>query len=156
MSSSLLLLVETLLCSSLTIILTLSHKGRWFPFSFHIWSAILDFSISQCTTAFRCFCSHTFRGRHVSPLHTLTLLDGMEYTQFLVMLYSVRGLTRRRCLQRVEPLLNVVPISYGLHIFWIFSAKPLKINIAQALEVENWWIIRLSVAALRFYLPSWR
>ena len=28
--------------SSLSIIFTLSHKGRWFPFSFHIWSAIPD------------------------------------------------------------------------------------------------------------------
>ena len=32
--------------SSLSIILTLSHKSRRFPFSFHIWSTIPDFSIS--------------------------------------------------------------------------------------------------------------
>ena len=30
-------------CSSLSIILTWSHSGRWFLFSFHIWSAIPDF-----------------------------------------------------------------------------------------------------------------
>ena len=46
---------------SLLIILTLSHKGRWFPFSFHIWSAIPDFSIFPCTTSFQCSCSLTFR-----------------------------------------------------------------------------------------------
>ena len=33
-------------CSSLSIILTSYHKGRQFPFSFHIWSAIPDFSTS--------------------------------------------------------------------------------------------------------------
>ena len=35
-------------------------KSRWFPFSFHIWSAILDFSIWPCTTAFQCPSSLTF------------------------------------------------------------------------------------------------
>ena len=39
-------------CPSLSIISTLSHKGRWFPFSFHIWSAIPDFFISPCTLIF--------------------------------------------------------------------------------------------------------
>ena len=29
-------------CLALSIISTLSHKGRWVPFSFHIWSAIPD------------------------------------------------------------------------------------------------------------------
>ena len=41
-------------CSSLPIILTSSHKGRWFLFSFHICPAIPDFSISPRTTAFWC------------------------------------------------------------------------------------------------------
>ena len=41
-------------CSALSIISTSSHKGRWFPFSFHIWSTISDFSISPQTTAFQC------------------------------------------------------------------------------------------------------
>ena len=31
-------------CSTLSIISILSHKGRWFPFSFHIWSTVPDFS----------------------------------------------------------------------------------------------------------------
>ena len=39
-------------CSALSIISTSSHKERWFPFSFHIWSAIPDFSISPRTIAF--------------------------------------------------------------------------------------------------------
>ena len=110
-------------CSSLSIILTLCHKARWFPLSFHIWSAIPDFPISRCTTAFWCFCSFTFRGQHVSPLYTWLQLHGMEYTQFLVMFYSFGGLIRKRWLQRVGPLWNVILISYGLHISWIFSAK---------------------------------
>ena len=38
-------------CSVLSIISTLSHKGRWLPFSFHIWSAIPDFSISPVLLA---------------------------------------------------------------------------------------------------------
>ena len=65
-------------CSALPIISTLSHKGRWFPFSFHIWSAIPDFSISPRTTAFRCSSSLTFSGRPVSPLYILPQLQGME------------------------------------------------------------------------------
>ena len=39
-------------CSSLSIILSLSHEGRWFPFSFHIWSAIPNFLTSPQYTAF--------------------------------------------------------------------------------------------------------
>ena len=85
-------------CSFLSIILITSHKGKWFPFSFHIGSAIPDFSISPRTTAFRPSSRLTFRGWH-----------GMEYTQFLVM-YSVGGLTRKRYLRRVVPLLNIVNI----------------------------------------------
>ena len=54
------------------------HKGRWFPFSFHIWSAIPDFSISPRTIAFRCSSSLTFSGRPVSPLYILPQLQGME------------------------------------------------------------------------------
>ena len=63
-------------CPSLSIILTLSHDGGWFPFSFSIWSVIPDFSIYPRTSAFRCSCSLTFRWRHVSPLYTLPLLHG--------------------------------------------------------------------------------
>ena len=58
-------------CSSLSIILTLSHKGKWFPLSFHIWSAIPVFSISPRTTAFRYSSSLIFSGRHVLPLYIL-------------------------------------------------------------------------------------
>ena len=65
-------------CSALSFISTSSHKGRWFPFSFHIWSAIPDFSISPCTTAFRCSSSLTFSGWPVSPLYILPQLQRME------------------------------------------------------------------------------
>ena len=40
---------------------SLSPKGRWFPFSFHIWSAIPVFSISPHTTTFQCSCSLYFQ-----------------------------------------------------------------------------------------------
>ena len=56
-------------CSSLSNIFTSSHKGRWFRFSFHIWSAIPDFSTSLRHTAFRCSSSLAFSGQHVSPLY---------------------------------------------------------------------------------------
>ena len=52
-------------------------------------------------------------------LHTLPQY-AMEYTQFLPMWYSAVGLTRRRCLRKVEPLLNVVLISYGQIFFETF------------------------------------
>ena len=42
-------------CSSLSIILTSSHKGWWFLFSVHIWFAISNFLISPLTTAFSMF-----------------------------------------------------------------------------------------------------
>ena len=114
-----------ILLYSLSVILTSSYKGRGFPFSFHIWSAILDSSISPRTTAFRCSSSLTFSGRHISPVYILPQLPGMEYIQFLVMLNSVDGLTRKRNLRRVKPLVNIVLMSYGLHIFSILSARPL-------------------------------
>ena len=66
--------------------------GKFFPFSFHIWSAIPDFSISPCTTAFRCS-SLTFSGWPVSPLYILP-------QQFLIMLNSVGGLSWGRYLRR--------------------------------------------------------
>ena len=81
---------------SLSFITISSHKARWFSFSLHIWSATPDFSISPCTTAFWCFSSLTFSGRHILPLYTLPQLHGTEYTQFLVMLYSVGGLSWKR------------------------------------------------------------
>ena len=65
-------------CSALSIILTSSHKGRWFPFSFHIWSAIPDFSISPHTTTFRYSSSLTFSRWPVSLLYILPQLQGME------------------------------------------------------------------------------
>ena len=40
-------------CSSLSIIITLFHKGRQFPFSFHIWSVIPNLYISPHITAFQ-------------------------------------------------------------------------------------------------------
>ena len=41
-------------CSALSNISTSFHKGRWFLFSFHIRSAIPNFSISPHTTSFQC------------------------------------------------------------------------------------------------------
>ena len=55
-----------------------SFKGRWFPFSFHIWSTIPDFSISPRTISFRCSSSLTFSGRPISPWYILPQLQGME------------------------------------------------------------------------------
>ena len=67
-------------CSSLLIFLTSSHHGRCFRFSFDIWPAIPEFSISPRTTAFRYSCNLTFGGWHVSLFHTLPQLHGREYT----------------------------------------------------------------------------
>ena len=47
---------------SLSIISTWSHRGWWSPFSFHMWSATPDFSISPCVTAFWCSWSLTLKG----------------------------------------------------------------------------------------------
>ena len=93
-------------CSFLSSISTSSHKGRWFLFSFHIWSAIPDFSISPCTTAFWCSSSLTFSGRPVLLFYILPQLEGMEYTLFLIILNSVGGLTQKRYLWRAEPLVT--------------------------------------------------
>ena len=122
-------------CSSLSIILTLSHKRRWFPFSFHICSAIPDFSISLRTTAYRCSYNFIFSGRHVSPLYTLPQLQGVGLSQFMTMLNSVGCLTRKRYPWRVERVVNIVLMSYELHILWILSARPLtkKTDIL-------WWV----------------
>ena len=65
-------------CSALLLISTLSHKGRWFPVSFHIWSAIPDFSISPRSTAFWSSSSLIFSGWLVSPLYILPQLPGVE------------------------------------------------------------------------------
>ena len=83
------------------------------------------FSISPRTTAFRCSSSTTFSGRHVSNLNTLPQLQGLEYTQFLVKLKSVWGLKRKRYLRKVEPLVNIVLLSYELRIFRILSTRSL-------------------------------
>ena len=49
----------------------------------------------------------------------------MEYMQFLVMFCNVEGLTGKKYFRRVVPVVNIVLISDWLHIFWIFSARPL-------------------------------
>ena len=103
-------------------------QGRWFPLSFHISLAIPDFLTSTWNTAFRCSSSLTFSGLYASPLYTLPQLYRMEYMQFIVMLYSVGGLTQQRYFWRVRLLINIVLISYGLHIFWIFSAQILTLD----------------------------
>ena len=69
------LMVSNSPCSSLSIILTSSYEGRWFPFSFHIWSSIPDFFISPNTTAFRCSSSLTF---HTFVYFTTTARDGVH------------------------------------------------------------------------------
>ena len=48
--------------SSLSMILTLPHKCRWFPFSFHIWTAILDFSLLPRYIPFRFSASLSLSG----------------------------------------------------------------------------------------------
>ena len=53
--------------------LTSSHKRRWFPFSFHIWFDIVDFSISPWDTMFWYSSRLTFSGRYDSHLYTLPL-----------------------------------------------------------------------------------
>ena len=98
--------------SFLSIILTTSHMGIWFPFSFHVWSTIPSFSISPGTTAFQCSFSPIFSRWHVSPLYTLPQLQGMYCTHFLVRMNSVGGLTRKRYLRKVEPLEIIVLMSY--------------------------------------------
>ena len=112
-------------CSSLSIILTSSHKGRYFPLSFYIMSAIPNFSILPHTINYRCFSMLIFSERHVSLLYTLPQLQEMKYTQFLVMLNSVEGLTQKRYLRRVEPLVYINLMAYGLHLICIPSAWPL-------------------------------
>ena len=72
---------------------TSSHNGWWFPFSFHIWLAIFNFSTSLCTIAFWCSPCLTFSGWHVSLFYALPVLHKMEYTQLLLMLSSVESLT---------------------------------------------------------------
>ena len=61
------------------VILTSSHRGRWFPISFYIWSAIPDFSILSRHTAFRCSFGLAFWERYISLLYSLPQLHGMEY-----------------------------------------------------------------------------
>ena len=75
------------------------------------------FLISLHTIPFWCSSSLTFSGWNVSPLYILLQLPGMEYMQFLVMLYSVGGLTQKGHFWRVVPLLNIVLISYMDHTF---------------------------------------
>ena len=108
-------------CYSLSIILTSSNNSRWFPFSFHIWSVIPDFSISSHITDFQCSSCFNFCGWYVSLWYTLPWLHRMEYTQFLVMLYSVRGLTQKKYFWKSR---HTWILSYHM-IFWNFSATPL-------------------------------
>ena len=69
-----------------------------------------------------------FSCQHVSPLYTLTQLHGMENTQFL---------SGKRYFRRAMLLLNIFLISYGLHSFWIFSAKSL---IEDRQTVMSFWL----------------
>ena len=66
-------------CSFLPMILTSSYKGKWFPFSFHIWSAIPNFSTSPWHTAFQCSSSLSFSEQYVL---LLPWLHRIEYMQF--------------------------------------------------------------------------
>ena len=85
---------------SLSMISTWSHRGRWSPFSLHMWSATPDFSTSPRVTVFWCSWSFTWRGRPVSPLYFLPQLDGIVYTQSFVMFSSMEISTK--CCQAFE------------------------------------------------------
>ena len=96
------------------IISTFSYKDIWFPFSFYRLSAILHFSISPRHKAFRYSSCLIFCGQHASPLYTAAS-DGVHVILGHVVIFV--GLTRKRYFQRVVLLLNLVLISYGIHIF---------------------------------------
>ena len=90
-----------------------------FPFSFHVWSTINYFSISPHNIAFLCSSSLTFNERHVLFVYfTTTERDGVH-----TVLGHVEFCWWLDILQRVEPLVNTVLMSYGLHIFWILSIR---------------------------------
>ena len=129
--------------NSLIIILTSSHKGRWFPFSCDIWSAIPNFSISPRTTVFNVLLDLLLVGG--MPLYTLPQLQRTEYTQFLVMLNSVGSLTEKRYLKRVEPLSNTFLMSYGLHIFWSLLIRPMTWRqwTIPFCTLYGWWELKL-------------
>ena len=106
---------------------------QMFSFSFHILSATPDLSISLRYSPFRFFSCYTFRRWGFS---TLPQLQGMKYTQFLVLLYSVEGLTRKRYIKTVIPLLNIVLASYGLNIL-----KSSWLGLCHRAE-RLWWVFR--------------
>ena len=68
---------------SLSMISAWSHRGRWFLFFLHMWSATPDFSTSPGVITFWCSWSLALSGggRPVFPLHFLPQLHGIAYTQ---------------------------------------------------------------------------
>ena len=109
---------------SLSSISTLSNKGRWFLFSFHIWSAIPDFSISPHSNAFRHSSSLTFT-TCLAFAYFITAARCGVCTVLGPVEILLGDLTWKRYFQRVNPLVNTVLMSYEPYIFWIFSARPL-------------------------------
>ena len=71
---------------------SLIPQGQIVSLSFHIWSAIMNFSTSLQHTSFWCPSNFTFRGWHVSPLYTSPQQPGMEYKKILVLVAFYWGL----------------------------------------------------------------
>ena len=67
---------------------------------------LFDFTLYNC---FRYSSRLTFSGRHISLLYILPKLHWMEYTQFLVMLYSVGGLDSKEIFSKSQASLEYCP-----------------------------------------------
>ena len=111
-------------CSALSIISTSSHKGRWFRF------------LSIYGPPYPTFQSNLV----LLPSDVLLALHLVGDLSHLCIFYrNCKGWSKhsswscwiplKRYLQRVEPLVNTVLMSYGLHIFWSLSAKESLIEI---------------------------
>ena len=98
-----------------------------------MWSAIPNFFLTLTwRTGFQCFSKITYSGWHVLSLYILPQLHGIEFTQFLVMLYFVGCLTRRRYFWRVVPLLNVILMDY-------ISFESYQLDLRQRAD-RLWWV----------------
>ena len=69
---------------------TSPHRGKWFPFSFNICSAIPDCSVSPRHATFRCSFSFNFRGRHISTLYTL-YIKSLQSDENIIILPADKG-----------------------------------------------------------------
>ena len=73
---------------------------------------LFNFTSYHCFSMF--FKSYFHWREGLAFVYFPTITRDRIYTQFLVMLNSVGGLTRKRYHRRVEPLVNIVLMSYGL------------------------------------------